>query len=40
MASGDWFKMMWTSKNLMWNFNFGTQVPKLTSTYSIELSVS
>jgi hypothetical protein len=33
MASCDWFKMMWTSKNLMWKFNFDTQVSKLTPTY-------
>jgi hypothetical protein len=25
--------MEWTSKNLMWKFNFGTWVPKLTFTY-------
>jgi hypothetical protein len=25
--------MMWTSKNLMWKFNFDTQVLKLTPTY-------
>jgi hypothetical protein len=36
MASCDWFKMMWTSKNLMWKFNFDTQVSKLTSTYGIK----
>jgi hypothetical protein len=34
MASYDWFRMMWTSKNVMWKFNFGTCVPKLTFTYS------
>jgi hypothetical protein len=35
MASCDWFKMMWTSKNLMWKFNVDTQVLKLTPTYGI-----
>jgi hypothetical protein len=33
MASCDWFRMTWTSKNLMWKFNCGTCVPKLTFTY-------
>jgi hypothetical protein len=34
MASCDWFKM-WTSKNLMWKFNFDTKVSKLTSMYGM-----
>jgi hypothetical protein len=34
MASCDWFKMMWTSKNMMWKFSFGTYVLKLTFTYN------
>jgi hypothetical protein len=33
MTSYDWFRMTWTSKNLMWKFNFGTCVLKLTFTY-------
>jgi hypothetical protein len=33
MASCDWVNMTWTSKNLMWKFNFGTCLPKLTLTY-------
>jgi hypothetical protein len=35
MASYDWFRMTWTSKNLMWKFNFGTCLPKLTLSYNI-----
>jgi hypothetical protein len=35
MASCDWFTMTWTSKNLMWKFNFGTYLPKPTLTYGI-----
>jgi hypothetical protein len=33
MASCDRFRMTWTSKNLMWKFNFGRQLPKPTLTY-------
>jgi hypothetical protein len=33
MTFCDWFRMMWTFKNLMWNFDFGTCVPKLTFMY-------
>jgi hypothetical protein len=29
MASCDWFRMMWTSKNLMWKFSFDANVLKL-----------
>jgi hypothetical protein len=33
MASSDCFRMTWTSKNLMWKFNFDTCLPKPTLTY-------
>jgi hypothetical protein len=33
MVLCDWFKMMWSSKNMMWKFNFNTQMSKLTPTY-------
>jgi hypothetical protein len=39
MASYGWFRMTRTFKNLMWKFNFGTCVPKLTFTYGIPCNV-
>jgi hypothetical protein len=35
MVSCDWFRMTWTSKNLMWKFNFDTCLLKSTLTYDI-----
>jgi len=34
MSTCEWFEVMWIHENLTWKFNFSTQVPNQTFTYS------